>query len=102
MIANIIRVNEDWVIAVDPLNYTPMKDYHREILVKQKDGTEKLEPAYGKPLGFYTSLAGAVKAIARADYKEALSGRETPLNEAVKLMQETLDRFEKILEGIKE
>ena len=97
-----IRVNEDWVIMVDSLNYTPMRDLHRTKKVYQEDGTEKLEPAYGKPLGFYTSLAGAVKAIARADYKEALSGRETPLNEAVKLMQETVDRFEKILEGIKE
>ena len=102
MIANIIRVTEDWIIVVDPLNYTPMKDHHREILVKQKDGTEKLEPAYGKPLGFYTSLAGAVKAIARAEYKNAIKGQEMPLSEAIKLMEQTIDRFEKILEGVEE
>lgn len=97
-----IRVNEDWVIMVDSLNYTPVRDLHRTKKVYQEDGTEKIEPIYGRPLGYYTDLAGAVKAIARAEYKNGLSGRETPLNEAVKQMQETLDRFEKILEGIKE
>lgn len=97
-----IRVNDNWVISVDPMNYAPMKDLHRTKKEQQKDGTEIIIPVYGKPLGYYTSLAGAVKAIARADYKEALSGRETPLNEAIKIMQETVDRFERILEGIKE
>ena len=97
-----IRVNEDWVIMVDSLNYTPVRDLHRTKKVYQEDGTEKIEPVYGKTIGYYTDLAGAVKAIARAEYKDALSGRETPLNEAVKTMQETVDRFEKILEGIKE
>lgn len=97
-----IRVNEEWVIMVDSLNYTPVRDLHRTKKVYQEDGTEKIEPIYGKPLGFYTSLAGAVKAVAREEYKRGLHGRETPLNEAVKLMQETLERFERILEGIKE
>lgn len=97
-----IRVNDNWVISVDTMNYTPMKDLHRTKKEYQEDGTEKIVPQYGKPLGYYTSLSGAVKAIARAEYKDALSGRETPLSEAIKIMQETVDRFEKILEGIKE
>lgn len=97
-----IRVNDDWVISVDPMNYKPMKDMHRTKKEKQEDGTEKTVPEYGKPLGYYTSLFGAVKAIAKAEYIDALSGRETPLNEAIKIMQETVDRFEKILEEIPE
>lgn len=97
-----IRVNDDWVIMVDSMNYTPLRDLHRTRKAYQEDGTEKIEPIYGKPLGFYTSLAGAVKAIARAEYKNGLSGREVPLNEAVKMIEETAERFRRILEGIKE
>ena len=99
-----IRVNDNWVISVDSmnLNYTPMKDLHRTKKEYQEDGTEKIVPQYGTPLGYYTSLSGAVKAIARVEYIDALSGRETPLNEAIKIMQETVDRFEKILEEIPE
>ena len=97
-----IRVNMNWVIMVDQYNYTPVKDLHRTKTVVQDDVTEKTEHVYGRPVGHYTTLKEAVKAVARAEYKNSLSGRETPLNEAVKLMQETLDRFEKILEGIKE
>lgn len=97
-----IRVNDDWVISVDPMNYKPMKDMHRTKKEKQEDGTEKIVPEYGKPLGYYTSLARAVKAIARIEYKNALTGEETALHDAIKLMDETLTRFEKILEGIRE
>ena len=97
-----IRVDDNWVILVDAQNYTPVRDPHRTKQVLLEDGTEKTEHVYGKPLGFYTTLAGAVKAIARAEYKNSLSGRETPLHEAIKTMQETVDRFEKIMEGIKE
>lgn len=97
-----IRVDDNWVILVDAQNYTPVRDPHRTKQVLLEDGTEKTEHVYGKPLGFYATLAGAVKAIARAEYKNSLSGRETPLNEAIKIMQETVDRFEKILEEIPE
>lgn len=95
-----IRVNDDWVIMVDSMNYTPLRDLHRTRKAYQEDGTEKLEPAYGRPIGYYTDLAGAVKAIARAEYKNSLSGREVPLNEAVAMIKETVGRFERILESI--
>ena len=97
-----IRVNEDWVIIVDALNYQPMKDLHRTKAVKQKDGTVKEEADYKGGYGYYFSLKGAVRAIARTEYKNAIAGRETTLNEAIKLMDETVTRFERILEGIAE
>ena len=97
-----IRVNEDWVIIVDALNYQPMKDLHRTKAVKQKDGTVKEEADYKGGYGYYFSLKGAVRAIARTEYKNAIAGRETTLNEAIKLMDETVTRFERILEGIRE
>ena len=97
-----IRVNEDWVILVDQYSYTAVRDTHRTRKQYQEDGTEKIVPAYGRPIGYYTRLTDAVKAIAKAEYRRGLSGRETTLNEAIKLMEETIGRFEKILEGIKE
>lgn len=97
-----IRVNEDWVIMVDDLNYQPMRDMHRMTTVKQKDGSTKQEPYYKAGYGYFTSLKGAVKAIVRIEYKNALQGRETALHEAIKLMDETVTRFEKILEEIRE
>ena len=97
-----IRVNEDWVIMVDDLNYQPMRDMHRMKTVKQKDGTTTDEPYYKGGYGYYTSLKDAVRAIARIEYKNALTGQETALYEAIKMMDEILTRFEKILEGIRE
>jgi hypothetical protein len=97
-----IRVNDDWVIMVDPLNYMPAKDMHRKKQVKQKDGTYTTEPDYKTGYGYYTSLKGAVRRIAQEEYKKALTGQETALNDAIILMDETVTRFERILEGIKE
>lgn len=97
-----IRVNENWVIMVDELNYQPMRDMHRMKTVKQKDGTTTDEPYYKAGYGYFTSLNGAVKAIVRIEYKNALQGQETALYEAIKMMDETVTRFEKILEGIRE
>ena len=47
-----IRVNDDWVIDVGTLEYTPMRDLHRTMMVKKKDGTTVEEPAYGGALGY--------------------------------------------------
>lgn len=94
-----IRVNKDWIVDVDPLNYTPMRDMHRMRKAKHGDG---MEPDYKGGYGYYTSLKGAIRAIAQAEYRNALAGRETALDEAIKMMDETVTRFEKILEGIRE
>ena len=97
-----IRVNDDWVIMVDTLYYMPAKDLHRKKQVKQKDGTYTTEPDYKTGYGYYTSLKGAIRRIAQEEYKKALTGQETALNDAIILMDETVTRFERILEGIKE
>lgn len=97
-----IRVNDDWVIDVGTLDYTPMRDLHRMATLKKKDGTTVEEPAYGAALGYYTSLKNAVRAIAKAEYKNAIKGQEITLSEAINLMEQTIERFEKILEGIEE
>lgn len=98
-----IRVNDDWVILIsDPMNYQPARDMHMKHTVKKKDGTEIEELYYKAGYGYFSSLKGAVREIARVEYKNALTGRETALNEAIKIMDDTMRRFEKILKEIEE
>jgi hypothetical protein len=97
-----IRVNNDWVIGLDQYSYFPMRDMHREKTITRKNRGTTIEHDYKGGYGYYTSLKGAVKAIAQVEYKNALQSRDASLLEAIKLMDDTLKRFEKILEGIKE
>lgn len=99
-----IRVNDDWVILMssDQMSYQPARDMHMKHTVKKKDGTEAEEPYYKAGYGYFSSLKGAVREIARVEYKNALTGRETALNEAIKIMDDTMRRFEEVLKGIKE
>ena len=97
-----IRVNNDWVIALDQYSYIPMKDMHRDRTINRKDRETSTEHDYRGGYGYYTSLKGAVKSIAQVEYKNALQSRDASLPEAIKLMDDTLKRFEKILEGINE
>ena len=97
-----IRVNDDWVIDVDSLNYMPKRDMHRDKVVRRKDGSETVVHDYRGEYGYYTTLKGALRAIARIEYKNALTGSETALTDAIKLMDETVKRFENLLEEIKE
>ena len=97
-----IRVNKDWIINVDQYSYQPMRDLHRTRKYLRKDGTETEVPDYRGDYGYYTSLKDAVKAIARIEYKNAVSKQETALSEAIRLIDETVNRFEKLLEEINE
>ena len=97
-----IRINNDWVIALDQYSYIPMRDMHREKTITRKDRGTTTEHDYRGGYGYYTSLKGAVKAIAQVEYKNALQSRDASLPEAIQLMDDTLKRFEKILEGINE
>jgi len=97
-----IRVNDDWVIDVDPLNYMPKRDMHRDRTIHRKDGSETVVHDYRGEYGYFPTLKQALRAIARIEYKNALTGSETALTDAIKLMDETVTRFENLLEGIKE
>ena len=97
-----IRVNEDWIITLDQYSYIPMRDMHRDKTVTRKDRGTTTEHDYKGGYGYYTTLKGAIKAIAQVEYKNALQERVASLLEAIKLMDDTLKRFEKILEGINE
>ena len=58
-----IRVNDDWVIDVDPLNYIPKRDMHRDKTIRRKDGSEEVVHDYRGEYGYFTTLKGALRAI---------------------------------------
>jgi hypothetical protein len=97
-----IRVNNDWVIALDQYSYIPMRDMHKDRKITRNDRGTTVEHDYRGGYGYYTSLKNAVKAIAQVEYKNALRSRDASLPEAIKLMDDTLKRFERILEEIRE
>ena len=97
-----IRVNDDWVILVEPTCYSPAKDMHRLKKVK-KDSGEIVEVPDYKPINkYFVDIKGAVRAIANYENKQVLMAQDMTLTQAINLMDDTRRRFEKILEGIKE
>ena len=61
-----IRVNDDWVIKEDGLNYMPCRDLHKMVTDKRGDEVREV-PGYGDPIGYFQTLAHALEAIIRAE-----------------------------------
>lgn len=81
-----IRVNEDWVIMVDSLNYMPCKDLHRTKTVKQKDGTFVDVDEYSNPIGFFSTLSGALKGIMQYEFRTKVQDVDIDIKEAIKII----------------
>lgn len=92
-----VRYDDDWVILVDDLNYMPCRDLHRMTSVKQKDGTEKEVPEYGRPLGYYTEFDAALRGIMKKNFNDAVKDREVSLAEALRIIQEERRKAEAVL-----
>lgn len=60
-----IRVNEDWIIEVEPLCYTLKKDLHKT--VKAKNG-KTMVPAY-KTIGYFSSPDKALNRLGEGNYQ---------------------------------
>ena len=95
-----IRVNDDWVIMVDPYCYVPHKDMHRTRMDKQKDGTYAEVHDYKSIGRYFADIRGAVEGIARYEINQELAKQDMTLPEAIKLIDDTFARFEKSLERI--
>lgn len=92
-----IRVSDDYYIDVDPLSYTAKVDLHKTTTDKKGN-----EVNCNKIIGYYSTLRGAVRAIVAYEVKSKLSEIETPLNEAIRLVNEASDRLEDLLNNISE
>lgn len=83
-----IRVNEDWIINVDALNYMPCKDLHRTKAVKQKDGGFVDVDDYSNPIGYYSTLSSALKGIMQYEFRKAVEDVDIDIKDALKIIEE--------------
>lgn len=83
-----IRVNENWIINVDSLNYMPCRDLHRKKALKTNDGTVVEVDDYSNPIGFYTTLSSALSAIMQSNFRDAVKDDEISLKDALKIIEE--------------
>lgn len=91
-----IRVNDDYVIEVDTMNYVAKEDKHKTRV--DKNGEEK--DAY-RTVGYYGTLKGALVGIKEDMFKsKAVSGEislENALKELKSIDKEFIETFNKVL-----
>jgi hypothetical protein len=93
-----IRVNDDYIIDVDPHNYIVKRDLHKErVTVDDKTGEETRSPLYNT-VGYFGDIPGAVRGIIRDMNRNALSEGLYDLIEAVKIIQDNNKQFYDLLD----
>jgi len=93
-----IRVDEDYIIDVDPHNYIVKRDLHKErVTVNDKTGEETRSPQY-YTVGYFGDMPSAVRGIIRDMNRVGLSGGTFSLTEAVKMVQDNNKRFYDLLD----
>ena len=88
-----IRVNEDYVILVDALNYTPCRDNHKI--------DKKGNPVY-KSIGYYSNIEGAVTGIIKDMNSRALEADTYSLQEALEVIRQSNLVFTNMLREVLE
>ena len=86
-----IRVNDDYVILVDEMNYAPARDRHRTVMSKGK------ERAVYDIIGYTSTLERAVKMILDRTTAETLADGEIRLADAIKEIRSINSQFEEML-----
>lgn len=85
-----INLRDDYVIEVDPLNYTLKKD------MKTKD-KKTGNPVY-KIIGYYSTLESCIKGFIDLMQREKLAEGEYTLNEALNALRDIYSEFNTLLE----
>lgn len=83
-----IRVNDDYVIKVDSMCYTSMRDRHKT----DKNGSPVFDT-----IGYYSTLKQAVRGIVKYKCKDCLQNVDTDLYGAVAALSEVINGFEDML-----
>lgn len=93
-----IRVNDDYVIEIDSLNYTVKRDLHKKTLKKDKSTGEEVETDLLKTVGHYNNLSSAIKGVISDMNRLKLSSGVHELQEAVNIVLENNRRVSELLE----
>lgn len=93
-----IRVNDDYIIDVDPHNYIVKRDLHKErVTVNDKTGEESRTPVY-YTVGYFGDIPSAVRGIIRDMNRLGLSEGIHSLIEAVTIVQENNKKLYDLLD----
>ena len=93
-----IRVNDDYIIDVDPHNYIVKRDLHKvRVTLNDKTGEETRSPLY-YTVGYFGDIPSAVRGIIRDMNKLGLSEGIHTLTEAVKIVQDNNKQFYDLLD----
>jgi hypothetical protein len=95
---NMIRVNEDYIIEIDNLNYTVKRDHHKKTSRKDLLTGEYVEADYYSNVGFYENLTSAVKGVIADMNKRRLRDGVHTLEEAVAIVLENNNKVAELLE----
>lgn len=91
-----VRLNREYIVEVEPHNYTLKRDMNKKISKVTKLGDEVEEDVYNV-LGYYGNLQQAIKgAIADMNIRKLSRGEHT-LEEAIAIIAKNNEKFDRIL-----
>ena len=93
-----VRVNNDYIIEIDSLNYTAKRDTHRTTVIKDKKTGAEEESNVFATVGYFSDLSGAIKGIIQDMNSRALRDGVYSLEEAVAIVIENNNRISELLE----
>ena len=90
-----IRLNTDYLIDVDDMNYTLVKDNHKTYT--DKNGIERKSFTN---ISYYSSLENALKGARKYFINKSLQEYEMTLGEAIKRILEVNKQFDEMIKDI--
>ncbi len=95
-----VKVNDDYIIEVDSLNYTVKRDEHRTREEKVKDSDEvKVVPVF-TTVGYYYDLATSIRGVIKDMNRRQLGEGTYTLREAVDIVLNNNEKIETLLDKV--
>lgn len=93
-----VKVNDDYIIEIDSLNYTVKRDEHKTKEEKVKDSDEvKIVPVF-TTVGYFYDLASSILGVIKDMNRRQLGEGTHELREAVNMVMNNNRHFEALLE----
>ena len=97
-----VRVNEDYIIDIDSLNYTVKRDTHRKTVRKNKTTGLEEEVDLFVTVGYFGNLTEAIKGVIKDTNSRDLSVGVHTLEEALEIVVANNNRVSELLERVLE
>lgn len=93
-----VKVNDDYFIEIDSLNYTVKRDEHKTRKVMDKVTGETSEIGLCTIVGYYGDLATSIRGVIKDMNRRQLGNGTHELREAVNMVMNNNRHFEALLE----